>query len=162
MPADVAELFSILPDPTGRVVPYREEIQHPFLATAEVTEGRFFVVDGDLHREQRLPDHELAAIGDELITLRTSGGESANLIPIPTEIKPLILALRALITRNLAVLDGPPVLSARRDEGWSLAFPDLDPTVATLTISGCGARVRQLEITKGTGVKRTITLGSPE
>lgn len=163
MPADVAVLLSMLPDTSGRVVPYREEISHPALAEAEIATGTLSVVEGAMVRVQHVPETETAKIGAEVLSISSARSPTANIVPIPATLQPFLKTLRALIERDAGSFARPAVLSdAPEGQGWMLSFPDLDPGIATMTVTGCGARLRQIDLTEASGLRRTMILGVPE
>ncbi|MEO1491764.1 MAG: hypothetical protein AAFV19_06385 [Pseudomonadota bacterium] len=163
MPADVPSLLATIPDPEGRAIPYREEIGHPALAAPEVAEGSLSVEDGRLVRQQRVPEAETAVIGETTLSLTSESSGSKNVLPIPAKMQPTLRTLRAVMTGNVAAFLGPVALApAKGSGGWTLAFPDLDADLGVMTVSGCGARVRQVDIVEATGTRRTIHLGTPE
>ena len=163
VPADVESLVALLPDKTRSFVPYREETRHPAFAEPEVATGMLSVEEGRLIRDQRFPEPERAAIGDQVVSVTVPPSTEANILPIPAEMQPLVQTLRAVITRDASFIRDRTTLAAAPAGGeWVLTFPDLDPGVGTFSVTGCGGRIRRIDVAEQTGIRRTMILGAPE
>lgn len=121
------------------------------------------IADGQLIRAQEIPKPETARVGANVVSVTSPDLASANILPIPDDLQPLFNALRAVMIGATAEFTEQADLTTRDGQNtWVLEFPELDPRYGFMSIEGCGARVRLIEIREPSGIRRTMLLGVPE
>ena len=119
--------------------------------------------DGRLVREQARPRPEISEIGEDFITIRRPPDAEPNLLPIPSEVRPMVDLLRLVLSGQAGMLatrfapelvPGGPLWRVR------LAEPGGAEKVS-LFLLGCGAALRGIEILEGGGVRRVISFRAP-
>ena len=140
---------------------YREEIYHPAIADPVIARGWFELSDdGSLIRHQTAPKSEISKIGRRFISLRREVDDyENNIVPIPSELAPLLTALRGIILGdNTVVRDGYSFHIDSGDTGWSLALTPHPPTdgAEQLIMSGCGDVLSAIEIRLRNNERRRI------
>ncbi|HUF87991.1 MAG TPA: hypothetical protein VMM59_11470 [Thermohalobaculum sp.] len=149
--------------PAARVG-YREEVHHPALAQPEVASGTMsMTADGRLVRDQRRPEREISEIGESFVSVRQGPDAPENLLPVPSELKPMLDAIRGVVGGDAeaiaAAFDLELVASAPL---WRVRLVPSDSAARgiELVVAGCGARLRGMEVRQPGGVRRVIRFES--
>lgn len=147
-------------NPAGRVG-YREEIHHPALAQPEVASGTLsMTADGHLVKDQRRPRREVSEIGESRVSVRQGPDAPENLLPIPSELKPMLDAIRGVVSGDTEVITAAfnMELSATAPL-WRVRLVPSDAGASgiEIVVAGCGARLRGMEVRQPGGIERVIT-----
>lgn len=163
MPGSAAEALEARPETDGEQVPYREEIRHPALTVPVLAAGTFVIGrDGALIRMQEVPRRERSEIGDNFIAVSRPPEGEANLLPIPSEMAPMLATIRALVAGRPDELPEGLALSLGSDRGgWHV---DLQPAdggaLANVVVTGCGDQLIAIRLDQMDGTSRLIRFGS--
>lgn len=140
-------------------------VHHPALPKPETASGDFRIAgDGTLVREQRRPRPEIAEIGEAFLSVRDAPDRSRNLVPIPSEMKPMFDALRQVIAGDVDAIAAGFSLALVTDAPlWRVGLSprQAGPGELDIVLVGCGASLRGLEIAREGGSTRKIILGRP-
>lgn len=116
--------------------------------------------DGALIRDQQIPQAETVAIGEDFLTV-TRDGSGPNLLPLPEEMRPRIALLRTVATGDpAALIDDFEVGLTADTSGWQVDLRSADSDLPPMRVTGCGSRLRTVEITGTDGVLRRMILGT--
>lgn len=141
---------------------YREEVHHSALPQPEIARGILEITtDGHLLKDQYMPRRELSEIGEAFISVRETPDGPVNLLPIPTEIRPMLDAMRLVVTGNATgVADEFAVDLLPKASGWHIRLVPRDPAASGMQIglSGCGTFLHAIEIDQPGGVRRIFSL----
>lgn len=142
-------------------MPYREEIYHPALPEPDEARGWFDKSDGDdLVLHQTEPSVETLTIGEDYIWLQREADSTAEILPIPSEMQPLLDMLRMIVagTPDLAKLSDAGFRSEIRNNeaGWRLTLTSNSPDDAArrMVMYGCGDVLRAVELQLPDGGRR--------
>ena len=141
---------------------YLEEVHHAALSLPEIARGVLGVTaDGRLLKDQRIPRREISEIGDAFISVRGTPEGPVNLLPIPTEFRAMLDAIRLVVTGDAkGVADGFAADLLPDGPGWHIRLLPADPAAREMRIRliGCGAALKAIEIEQADGVRRILTL----
>jgi hypothetical protein len=159
----VAELVAGLALERGTSIAYRDEVRHPALEQPEIASGTMRITKGGtLIRDQAVPRRQVIEIGDELVSVRTGPDAEPSLYPLPAEIRPMIAAIRALLTGDAAAIEA--AFSAEMsigDSGWRLTLrPISEQPLSAVAFSGCGGVLKQMEISESHGIRRLLSFSA--
>ena len=147
--------------PTGKV-DYREEVHHPALSSPETARGTLGVTaDGHLLKDQHRPRREISEIGDAFISVRQTPDGPVNLLPIPAEFRPMLDAMRLVVTGDAKGVADEFMADLLPDgPGWHIRLLPTDPAAPEMQIGliGCGTSLNAIEIEQADGVRRVLTL----
>jgi hypothetical protein len=150
----------------ARKVGYREEVTHPALSLPEVASGLLGVApDGRLLKEQHIPFRETSEVGDSFVSIRKPPEAGPNLLPIPDKYRPMLDAMRFVITGNRAAIAEHFDLALQTGaSGWVIGLSSRRPgnSAMMVSISGCGAVLQGFEILQADNVRRVITIESAQ
>lgn len=147
--------------PVGEKVAYREEVRHPALAEPEVATGTVYVAaDGALVRDQATPERQISEVGDSMLSTRPSPEAEPTLYPIPSDARPMLLALRRILTGDASAVASNFVTDLSFEAaGWTLTLrPRGGPSASTLVLRGCGSVMLSMDVPGLDGVVRSIAL----
>jgi len=126
-----------------------------------ITRGWFELGDdGALVRHQTAPRSEISKIGNRFISLRREvDGYENNIVPIPSNLAPLLKALRGIILRDgTDATAGYVPRMEIGDAGWTLALSpqQSDHGAQQLVLNGCGDVLSAIEIRLANSERRRI------
>lgn len=135
-------------------------MRHPALTAPEVARGTLRALpDGRLVKDQTSPRREISEIGDGIISIRRSPEGEANLLPVPSEMLPMLRILGLAAGGRLEeAADASELGFEMTPEGWRVALSPGDGPVVHL--AGCGRRLSRIEIREPDGVERVYFLGA--
>ncbi len=143
-------------------VGYVEEVHHAALPRPEIARGVLGVTsDGRLLKDQRFPKREISKIGERFISVSETPDGPVNLLPIPAELRPMLDAIRLVITGDTKAIEEAFVLDLQPEgAGWRIGLVSRDPDAPEMLIAliGCATVLRAIEIEQGGGISRTLTL----
>ena len=134
-------------------------MQHPALTQPEIATGTVSVGDdGELVRDQLTPERQISEVGETMLSTRPAPDAEPTLYPIPAEARPMLLALRRTLAGNAEALAADFATDlAAEERGWRLDLRPLAETSGTaISLRGCGAELRTVEIVQPDGVRRTL------
>lgn len=141
-------------------IAYREEIHHPALPAPETAAGILGIAaNGKLLRDQTRPRREISEVGDDIITLREAPGGPANIVPIPSEARPMFAAIRHAIASDAAAIARDFSLALEpAPAGWRVRLVPEDPDARAVEVVlvGCGAVLTGMEIVQPGGLRRVM------
>ena len=141
---------------------YHEEVHHAALPRPEIAGGILGVTsDGRLLKDQHIPRREISEIGDAFISLRETPEGAANLLPIPAEFRPMLDAMRLVVTGDAKGVDAEFMVDLLPEApGWHIRLVPKDPASPEMRIrlTGCGAVLQVIDIAGADGVRRVLTL----
>ena len=143
---------------------YREEVHHAALPRPEIARGVLWVTAaGRLLKDQHMPRREISEVGEAFISVRATPEGPANLLPIPAEFRPMLDAIRLVISGDAeATADAFTLDLLPGGPGWRvrLVSRDPDPEAPEMQIAliGCGTVLQAIEIEHARGVRRIMTL----
>ncbi|MDT8344641.1 MAG: hypothetical protein RQ752_09430 [Thermohalobaculum sp.] len=162
-PVSAAAVLTGLAIDPNATIPYREEVHHDALPAPETASGTMHVApDGWLVKAQARPRVEISEVGEDVVSLRDAPETERNLLPIPPEARPVLEALRAVMSGNLALLAerfAPALVSDTSLWRVRLAVHQT-PDVLPVILIGCGAVLRGIEINEPGGIRRLIAFGT--
>jgi len=163
-PGSAVELIAALSLPAGATVRYTEKIHHPALPRPETTNGTMRVdANGDLVREQSWPERMSFEIGEDFLTERRGADGEPNLVPIPSEMKPFLRAIRDLFGGDVDALRRAFSLEMVESDGRYRVRLSGKPPASdiALILTVCGPRLLAIEITRSDGLRRVLSFEPP-
>lgn len=129
-------------------VRYREEVFRPGLETPAVAEGTMRVADdGTLVKDQRRPRREISEIGEVFLSTRAKPEAEENLYPIPSDVRPMLDAIRYLLAGRAGLLqDAFDMKLEPHEDGWQVELTARAQPELGITVIGCGAQLSAMEL----------------
>lgn len=117
--------------------------------------------DGHLLKDQQIPRREISEIGDGFISVRQTPEGPVNLLPIPAEFRPMLDAMRLVVTGNATGVAAEFSVDLLPEApGWHIRLVPKGPAAPEMQILlvGCGTALQVIKIEQAGGVRRILTL----
>ena len=116
--------------------------------------------DGTLVKDQSWPRREISEVGERFLSVRRGPDAEANVLPIPSAMRPALRVLRLLVASDLRSAGSAFEMGLGTDDaGWEVTLTPTLPEARGIRIMllGCGNQLRRVKILEAGAIERHYT-----